>query len=157
MMVNFPFVQQRPRRRWVVLVGNVIETQRWKSYMYYKLSWVMGRTKEWATYTMPWAPHCAWRAIPRLCNSLPRPSTPDRTKCEPCCLEVRLSTCFPVILLTKKSAQPSSSSQSLLTANLHGINLHFWIKIPRLTWRQHHRAYMLQDCFPGTPFPHPSA
>lgn len=36
------------------------------------------------TNTIPCAPHCACLAMPRLCSSLPSPSTPHLTKCDPC-------------------------------------------------------------------------
>ena len=39
------------------------------------------------THTIPRAPHWRWRAMHRRCSSVPRPSTPQRTKCDPCCCE----------------------------------------------------------------------
>ena len=43
-------------------------------------------------YTIPCAPHWACRDIPRHCNSLPRPSTPHRSKWDPCLKTVRYAS-----------------------------------------------------------------
>ena len=75
---------------------------------------------------MPCAPHCACLAIPRRCNSLPRPSTPHRMKWDPCwgwsdflILYVPINTTRP----TRYKHQPSSASQSSLTASLMQKNV----------------------------------
>ena len=36
------------------------------------------------TNTIPWAPHFACLEMPRICSSLPSPSTPHLTKWDPC-------------------------------------------------------------------------
>ena len=101
---QFRFAPRHLMRKLGVLedIGSVLQTWKWDD-VWSRLLWSLtsNMTTRIIAYTIPCAPHWACRDIPRHCNSLPRPSTPHRSKWDPCLKTVRYANNIVLVHIWK--------------------------------------------------------